>query len=214
MTVLLVNVLGFFLAYYLSKQIRGRNLMRTIFFMPNVLGGILLGFIWRFIFINVFSAIGKLTNIPFFKLAWLGTSSTGFWALVIVSVWQMAGYLMVIYIAGLSAVPEELIEAAKLDGASEWKVFKNITFPLILPTFTVCAFYTVNHAYKMYDLNYSLTGGDPYRSTESLTMNIISEAFTNNRFGLGTAKAVILFILIAFITGLQYNLTKRREVEM
>lgn len=208
------NVLGFLLAFILSKKLKSRNILRTVFFMPNVLGGLLLGFIWQFIFVQSFPVIGNLTGLHLFQLSWLGTEATAYWGLVIVSVWQGAGYYMVIYIAGLTNVPQDLIEAASIDGAKSLQVLRHIIFPLIMPAITVCLFLSVAWSFKSFDLNFSLTAGGPFRSSESVAMNIYNEAFKNNRFGLGTAKAVVFFLTVALVTMLQVSITKKREVEM
>ncbi len=212
--VILTNLLGFFIAYMLVQKLKTRNMLRSIFFMPNVLGGLLLGFIWQFIFVRGFTTLGAYSDFFLFKLAWLGTEATAFWGLVIVSVWQGTGYVMVIYIAGLSNVPEDLKEAAYVDGAKRRQVLRHVILPMIMSSITVCLFWTINHTYKMYDLNYSLTNGGPFRSTESVSMNIFIEAFANNRYGLGTAKAFIFFVAVALITVVQVYLTKRREIRM
>ncbi|CAM3559309.1 carbohydrate ABC transporter permease [Marinicrinis lubricantis] len=211
--VILVNLIGFFLAYFLTMKLRSRNFMRTIFFMPNVIGGLLLGFIWQFIFINGFSTIGELTGLSFFELPWLGTPQTGFWGIVLVFVWQYSGYLMVIYIAALSNVPKELTEAAEIDGASAIQRLRNITLPLIMPAITVSLFLAISWTFKMFDLNLALTGGGPFKTTESLALNIYNEAFINNRYGLGTAKALLFFVIVAIITLIQVKITKSKEVE-
>ncbi|MFB0845867.1 carbohydrate ABC transporter permease [Paenibacillus oleatilyticus] len=212
--VILANLLGFGLALLLSQALKTRNVLRTVFFLPNVIGGLLLGFIWQFIFIKGFSTIGELTQIAFFQLPWLGDAPTAFWGLIIVSVWQTAGYLMVIYIAGLANVPKELTEAATIDGATRWQALRHITIPMIMPSVTVCLFLTISWAFKMYDLNVSLTQGGPFNSTQSVALNIYEEAFRNNRYGLGTAKAFIFFIVVALITLVQVSLTKKKEVEV
>ncbi|KZE71659.1 carbohydrate ABC transporter permease [Paenibacillus elgii] len=212
--VLISNVLGFLIAYLLSKPLKTRNLLRTIFFMPNVLGGLLLGFIWQFIFTQSFASIGRITGLGFFNLSWLGTEATAFWALVIVSVWQGAGYLMVIYIAGLTNVPKDMLEAAAIDGATSLQALRHIVLPLIMPAVTVCLFLSISWAFKSFDLNFSLTQGGPYKSTESIAMNIYFEAFKNNRYGLGTAKAFVFFVVVTVITLIQVTITKKKEVEM
>lgn len=212
--VLLSNVLGFIVAYLLSKPLKSRNVLRTVFFMPNVLGGLLLGFIWQFIFTRSFSAIGQASDIGFFNLFWLGTESTAFWGIVIVSVWQGAGYLMVIYIAGLTNVPGDMMEAAAIDGATGLQILRHIVLPLIMPAVTICLFLSISWAFKSFDLNFSLTQGGPYKSTESVAMNIYYEAFKSNRYGLGTAKAVIFFVVVTIITMIQVSITKKKEVEM
>ncbi|CAM4346341.1 sugar ABC transporter permease [Paenibacillus alkaliterrae] len=212
--VLISNLLGFLIAYLLSKPMKSRNMLRTIFFMPNVLGGLLLGFIWRFIFTEGFAAIGESTHIGFFELPWLSTEASAFWGIVLVSVWQGAGYLMVIYIAGLTNVPSDMLEAAAIDGASGFQILRNIVLPLIMPAVTICLFLSISWTFKSFDLNFSLTQGGPFKSTESVAMNIYYEAFKNNRYGLGTAKAVIFFIVVTVITMIQVSITKKREVEM
>ncbi|GAA0406010.1 sugar ABC transporter permease [Paenibacillus motobuensis] len=211
--VVLTNLLGFLLGYLLTKPLKTRNALRTIFFMPNVIGGLLLGFIWQFIFIKGFASIGDATQFNLFTLPWLGTENTAFWAIVIVFVWQTAGYLMVIYISSFNNVPKDILEAAEIDGASRGQVLKNIIIPLVMPAITVCLFLAISWSFKMFDLNLSLTKGGPFGSTESVAMNIYNEAFANNRLGLGTAKAVIFFIVVAVITSLQVKFTKSKEVE-
>ncbi|MBR2570234.1 MAG: sugar ABC transporter permease, partial [Paenibacillus sp.] len=204
--VLLTNVLGFFLAYLLTKPLKTRNILRTIFFMPNVIGGLLLGFIWQFIFVRGFTAIGDYTGWSFFTLPWLGTENTAFWAIVIVFVWQTAGYLMVIYISSLNNVPKDMIEAAEIDGANRFQMLRSIIIPLIMPAATICLFLAISWSFKMFDLNLSLTKGGPFGSTESVAMNIYNVAFSKNRYGLGTAKAIIFFLIVAIITSLQVKL--------
>lgn len=211
--VVLTNVVGFFLAYFLTKPLKTRNMLRTIFFMPNVIGGLLLGFIWQFIFIKGFATMGELTGWSFFQLPWLGDATTGFWAIVLVFIWQSSGYLMVIYIASLSNVSQEVLEAAEIDGAKRGQVLRSIILPLIMPAVTVCLFLAISWSFKMFDLNLSLTKGGPFKSTESVAMNIYNEAFLNNRYGLGTAKALLFFVIVAIITLVQVRLTKSKEVE-
>jgi raffinose/stachyose/melibiose transport system permease protein len=211
--VVLINLVGFLLALLLTQSLKTSNLLRTIFFLPNVIGGLLLGFIWSFIFVKGFDAVGSLTNIGFFQLPWLGTAATAFWGIVIVSVWQLSGYLMVIYIAAIMNVPKELMEAARIDGATRFQMLRSVIVPLIMPAFTVCLFLTISWSFKVFDLNLSLTKGGPFGSTESVALNIYNEAFRNNRFGLGTAKALIFFVIVAFVTMLQVRYTKKREVE-
>jgi raffinose/stachyose/melibiose transport system permease protein len=211
--IVLTNVVGFFLAYFLTKGLKTRNVLRTIFFMPNVIGGLLLGFIFQFIFIKGFNTVFELTGWSFFGLPWLGDAVTGFWGIMIVFVWHSAGYLMVVYISSLSNVPSEVIEAAEIDGASRWQMLRSIIVPLIMPAVTICLFLAISWAFKMFDLNLSLTKGGPFKSTESVAMNIYNEAFQNNRYGLGTAKAILFFVIVAVITMLQVRATKNTEVE-
>ncbi len=210
---LLMNVIGFGLAFLLTKKLRFRNLWRAVFFVPNVLGGLILGFLWNFIFTKCFEAIGEATNWHLFTIPWLGNENTAFWSLVIVSVWHGLGYVMIIYIAGLAGVPAEIREAAQIDGAAGWTLLTRVTFPLIMASITVCLFWTISSTLRIFDLNYSLTSGGPFGSTESVAMNIYYEAFRDNHFGLGSAKAVIFFAVVVVITAAQVLLTKRKEVE-
>ncbi|WP_270164446.1 carbohydrate ABC transporter permease [Paenibacillus sp. SYP-B4298] len=211
--IVLTNIVGFALAYFLIQGLKLRNVLRTIFFMPNVIGGLLLGFIWQFIFIKGFSTLYDLTGWSFFGLPWLGDATTGFWGISIVFIWHSAGYLMVIYISSLTNVPSEIVEAAEIDGANRWQMLRSIIIPLIMPAVTICLFLAISWAFKMFDLNLSLTKGGPFKSTESVAMNIYNEAFQNNRYGLGTAKAMLFFVIVAVITMLQVRLTKNKEVE-
>ncbi|GGN93376.1 carbohydrate ABC transporter permease [Saccharibacillus kuerlensis] len=211
--VILTNLLGFFLAYFLMKPLKSKNVLRTVFFMPNMIGGLLLGFIWQFIFVRGFAAIGQATGISFFNLPWLGNESTAFWGIVIVFVWQYAGYLMVIYIASLGNVSKDVLESASIDGAKPGQVLWKIIIPLVMPAVTVCLFLTLSWSFKMFDLNLALTNGGPFNATRSVALDIYREAFTNSRLGLGTAKAVIFFAIVAIITALQVRATKNREVE-
>lgn len=212
-TVLLTNVVGFLFALLLTQPLKTRNVLRTVFFLPNVIAGLLLGFIWSFIFVRGFAAVGEVTGIGWFQLPWLGTAETAFWGMVIVSIWQMSGYLMVIYISSLVNMPRELIEAARIDGANRLQMLRSMIIPLTMPAFTVCLFLTISWSFKVFDMNLSLTGGGPFGSTESVALNIYKEAFQNNRFGLGTAKALIFFVIVASVTTMQVLYTKKKEVE-
>ncbi|WP_141433173.1 carbohydrate ABC transporter permease [Bacillus sp. 03113] len=211
--VIISNVIGFSLALLLNAALKTRNILRTVFFIPNVIGGLLLGFIWQFIFVKGFASIGNLTDISFFKLPWLGDTQTAFWGIVIVFAWQISGYMMVIYVAALQGVDSSLLEAARIDGANHWVLLKNIIIPLITPAFTICFFLTISMAFKIFDLNLSLTNGGPFNSTQSVAMNIYQEAFLNNRYGLGTAKSILFFVVVALFTTIQVMMTKKKEVE-
>ncbi|MBB6284060.1 carbohydrate ABC transporter permease [Geobacillus subterraneus] len=211
--IILTNVIGFGLALLTTQMLKTRNVLRTVFFMPNLIGGLLLGFIWQFIFVKGFASIGQFTGISWFEWAWLGDAKTAFWGIVIVSVWQGAGYIMMIYIAALQNIPQELIEAAKIDGANRWQVLRHITIPLVAPAVTVCLFITTASSFKIFDVNLSLTNGGPFKSTEMLALNIYTEAFVNNRYGMGEAKALIFFVVVAVITLVQVMYSKKREVE-
>jgi raffinose/stachyose/melibiose transport system permease protein len=212
--VALQNSLAFFFALLLTQRIFLRNGVRTMLFLPNMIAGVLLGFIWQFIFLKGFPSIGEITHIRFFQQEWLGTAATGFWALVIVSVWRMTGYLMVIYVAGLATVPQELIECASIDGAAPWQRLWKVKVPLIVPTFTVSLFISIAWEFKLFDINYSLTKGGPFDSTKSVALDIYNEAFINSRYGLGTAKSIIFLFVVAVITLIQVKVTSKREVQL
>ncbi|MBL5831592.1 carbohydrate ABC transporter permease [Heyndrickxia sporothermodurans] len=212
-SVFLINFFGLALALIVTQKMKTSNLLRTIFFMPNLIGGLILGFIWQFIFLKVFSSIGDLLGIESLQ-GWLSTSTTGFWALAILMSWQMAGYIMVIYISYLESVPQELLEAAEIDGANSFQRFMNITFPLVAPAFTVSLFLTLSNSFKLYDQNLSLTGGGPFHSTQMVAMEIYKTAFTENAMAYAQSKAVIFFIIVAAISLTQVYVNKKREVEM
>lgn len=211
--VALVNLLGFLLALLVTQKFPGATAMRGIFFMPNLIGGLLLGFIWQFIFTSIFTAIGKATGMTFL-VGWLSTTNTGFLGLLILTVWQLSGYMMIIYIAQLQQIQNSVKEAAMIDGANSWEILMHITLPLMMPAFTIGLFMTISNTFKMFDQNLALTAGGPYRSTEMLALNIYNSAFGANEFGTAQAKAIIFLIVVAAIGVTQLILTKRREVEM
>ncbi|SDC26653.1 raffinose/stachyose/melibiose transport system permease protein [Paenibacillus sp. UNCCL117] len=211
--VVITNLMAFSFAVLLIQRLKMRNILRTIFFLPNVIGGLLLGYIWQFIFVKGFTTIGSKTHIAFFQEPWLGTPTTGFWGTIIVFIWQTTGYMMIVYIAALVSVPKDLQEAARIDGAGAWQMLRSVTLPLVMPAVTICLFLTTSGAFKMFDLNLSLTNGGPGTSTESLALNIYREAFTNSNFGLGTMKAMMFFVAVAIVTVTQVLITKKREVQ-
>ncbi|CAM3683576.1 carbohydrate ABC transporter permease [Marinicrinis lubricantis] len=212
-SVIVINVIAFGLALLLTQALKLRDVFRTIFFMPQVIGGLLLGYIWYFIFTKTFSTLGKATGIGFFNLPWLGNAQTAFWAIIIVSVWQLAGYMMVIYIAALINIPQDLVEAASIDGASAWQRLRNIVIPMVMPAITVCLFLTISMSFKSFDIIIALTKGGPFKSTEVISINIYEEAFRNSRLGYATAKSFIFFLIVAAVTLIQVTITKRREVK-
>jgi raffinose/stachyose/melibiose transport system permease protein len=181
--------------------------------MPNLIGGLILGFIWQFIFTNIFNALGDAMGVEMLQ-GWLATPATGFWGLVILHVWQMAGYIMIIYIAYLQSIPDELLEAADMDGASYFQKLKNVVMPLVAPAFTVSMFLTLSGAFKIYDQNLSLTGGGPGGTTKMIAMDIVDTAFAMNTMGLAQAKAVIFFIIVAILSLTQVYYNKKKEVEL
>jgi raffinose/stachyose/melibiose transport system permease protein len=208
-----INLVAFTLALLLTRALKGKKIYRTIYFLPNVIGGLILGYIFQFIYTRAFASVGEITGIGLFQLPWLGTAETAFWGIILVSVWQTAGYMMFIYIAGIINIPSEILDAAHIDGAGGLRILQSIMLPLIMPAFTICLFLTISSSFKAFDHILSLTGGGPYKSTEVVTMNIYVEAFTRSNMGLGSAKAMIFFVIIAAITLIQVWLTKRKEVE-
>ncbi|MBM7555456.1 carbohydrate ABC transporter permease [Halanaerobacter jeridensis] len=212
-SVIAVNAIGFALALLVTRGLKISNFLRTIFFMPNLIGGLILGFIWQFIFTKGFAALGELTGQGWL-LGWLSNQETGFWGLAILLAWKMSGYVMVIYVAGIQGIPEELVEAAKIDGANAWERVKHIVFPLIRPAFTASLFLTLSNSFKLFDPNLSLTSGGPARSTEMLALNIYKTAFTFREMGVAQAKAVIFLIVVGIVTLTQVHFTKKGEVEM
>lgn len=212
--VILINVIGLGLALLVTQKLGKVSLFfRTIFFMPNLIGGIILGFIWQFIFVRAFAGIANATGMSFFS-GWLADTSTGFWGLVIVFLWQMSGYIMIIYISFLANIPSELIEAGQIDGANRWQAFWRIKFPMLAPAFTVSLFLTLANAFKIYDMNLALTNGAPYGSTEMIAMNIYNTAFFQYQQGYAQSKAVVFLVLVAVISLTQVFLTRRKEVDL
>lgn len=205
-TIITINIIAFAIALALTREIKGSNLFRTVFFMPNLIGGIVLGYTWQVMLNSVLlKLIGK---------GLLASETYGFWGLVLLTNWQLIGYMMVIYIAGLQNVPQSLIEAAKIDGASKWTILKNVTIPMVMPSITICLFLTLTNSFKLYDQNLALTAGAPLYKTEMLAMNIVNTMFAKVGFeGVGQAKAFIFFIMVAAIAYVQLKFTRDREVE-
>lgn len=211
LSVVSINLIGFGLAYAVTRNLKSKNFLRTGFFMPNLIGGLILGFIWQFLFNSVFITLGKDLNIQLLTTSMLQERNTSILAMLIVSAWQYAGYIMVIYVAALENVPNDLIEASTIDGANGLQVFKNITIPMVAPSITVCLFLTLANSFKIFDLNFSLTNLKP---TEMLSLNIYREAFVSNNMGVGQSKAIIFFIFVTAISLTQVYFSKKKEVEM
>ena len=214
-SVILINLIAFFVAYALTLGIRGSNVFRTVFFVPNLVGGIILGYIWQYIFNGILQYYG--TNLAL-------NANFGFWGLVILMCWQQVGYMMIIYIAGLQTVPGELIEAAKIDGATKWQTLTRVTIPNIMPSITICLFLTITNGFKLFDQNLALTNGQPFeqlkdgsviKTTEMLALNIYNTFYGQSLTGKGVAqaKAVIFFILVAGISIIQLKATRSKEVQ-
>ncbi len=211
-SVVLVNVFGFSLALLVTKIRRGSNFLRSIFFMPNLVGGIILGFVWQFIFTKAFHAIGIQYNILWLQ-NWLSTTWTGFVGLLIVNSWQSAGYMMVIYISALEGIDPSILDSSAIDGASGWRQLRKIIIPMVASAFTVGIFFSLSGSFRLFDQNLTLTGGGPYNTTQMLALNIYKTAFSYNDMGLAQAKAIIFFLIIACISIIQMSISKKREVE-
>lgn len=205
-SVLCVNVLGLIFALVVTTKLKAANLARTMLFVPYLIGGLILGFIWKSVFSELFISLG-IGN-------WLTDPTKAMIALIIVTTWQMAGYVMIVYITGIMAIPDDVIEAASVDGASYMQTLFRVKFPLLMPSFTICLFLTLSNCFKVYDVNVALTGTGPNYQSEMFSLNIYNEIFDLSNFGYGQAKAIIFFIIIAIITMIQVSITKKREVEM
>jgi raffinose/stachyose/melibiose transport system permease protein len=207
-SILLINLLAFGLALLLTRGLKGTNIFRTVFFMPNLIGGIVLGYIWQILLNCVLSLAGK----PLLAL----NTVAGYWGLIILMCWQQIGYMMIIYIAGLQNIPGDLIEAAQIDGATSWQTLVKVKFPMVMPSITICIFLTLTNSFKLFDQNLALTGGDPSHATEMLALNIYQTFYARAGMqwkGLGQAKAVIFCILVIAISMIQLRATRAKEVQ-
>jgi raffinose/stachyose/melibiose transport system permease protein len=211
--VVLVNLVGFLLALLVTVKLKSANVFRTMIFVPNLIGGVILGVIWQFIFNRALTNMAEQFNWEFFKSTMLSDPGSAFWALIIVTVWQSSGYMMIIYITGLMSIETDVLEAARIDGASPFRTLISIKMPLMAQAFTISLFLTLRSAFMAYDVNLSLTGGGPYRSTELISMHVYTEAFDFGHFATGQAKAVIMFIVIALAALTQVFVSKRMEVQ-
>ena len=204
-TLILINVIAFAVALVLTREIRGTNIFRTVFFMPNLIGGIVLGYVWQLIFTGLLSR---------YDLALKISARYGFWGLVILICWQQIGYMMIIYIAGLQSIPGDLNEAAEIDGANGWQRLWNVTIPNMMPSITICTFLTLTNGFKLFDQNLSLTAGEPMKQTEMLALNIFNTFYGRVGYqGVGQAKAVVFFVLVVALGLIQLKMTRSKEVQ-
>lgn len=204
-SVLTINVFAFTIAMLLTKAMKGTNIFRTVFFMPNLIGGIVLGYIWQLILNGI---------LMYFDRTLTYSATYGFWGLVILMNWQQIGYMMIIYIAGIQNIPGELVEAAKIDGASKWQILRNVTIPMLMPSITICSFLTLTNGFKLFDQNMALTNGAPSDKSQMLALNIFDTFYGRTGWeGVGQAKAVIFFILVAAIAIIQLRATRSKEVQ-
>ena len=204
-SVILINVIGFAVALLLTKKIKGTNIFRTVFFMPNLIGGIILGYVWQLLLNGLLLQINKTLTY---------SSVYRFWGLVILMCWQQIGYMMIIYIAGIQNIPGELIEAAQIDGANKGQLLKHVIIPMVMPSITICTFLTLTNSFKLFDQNLALTNGEPSNMSEMLALNIYNTFYGRTGWeGVGQAKAVIFFILVGAIAMIQNRLTRSKEVQ-
>ena len=204
-TVILINVLGFAIALLLTKKIRGTNAFRTVFFMPNLIGGIILGYIWNLLLNGILLQFNRTLTY---------TGMYGFWGLVVLMCWQQIGYMMIIYISGINNIPGELMEAAKIDGATSSQILRYVTIPMVMPSITICTFLTLTNSFKLFYHKLALTAGEPSKMSEMLALNIYNTFYSRNGWeGVGQAKAVVFFILVALIALIQNRLTTSKEVQ-
>lgn len=204
-SLVLINVLAFLVALALTQNIKGKNIFRTVFFMPNLIGGIVLGYVWQLIFDGIFVKFDTALKL---------NETLGFWGLVILVGWQQIGYMMIVYIAGLQAIPGDIQEAAMIDGATRMQRLFKVTIPNMMPSITICTFLTITNSFKLFDQNLALTGGEPLHKTEMLALNIYSTFYGRvGAEGVGQAKAVVFFIIVVAIGLLQLKLTRDKEVQ-
>jgi len=205
---ILINVLAFAVALALTKGIKGTNLFRSVYFLPNLIGGIVLGYIWNILINCVLSLAGE----PLLRL----NAQAGFWGIIILMCWQQIGYMMIIYIAGLQSIPSDYLEAAKIDGAGPWRTLFQVKIPNVMPSITICLFLTLTNSFKLFDQNLALTGGDPNHATEMLALNIYNNFYARAGAawkGIGQAKAVIFCIVVVLISLVQLRATRSKEVQ-
>lgn len=209
------NILGFAIAYFLNKSIRAKGLIRALFFIPNIISAVLVAFIWTFIFAQILPNIAEMMNWEWLgNISWFGSPQTATFTIILVSIWQQVGFLMIIYTAGLQTIPGELIEAGKMDGCTGFHLIRHIQLPLLMPTITINLFVSISSAFKAFDVPNAMTAGGPFGSTMTAAMDIYKEAFVKYNLGYGAAKSVVLFLTVAAITLIQLRITRKREVEL
>ena len=210
--VILVNVVAFILAFLVTSGVKGQNFFRAGFFVPNLIGGIVLGYIWKFVFNRALVSLGTAIHSGALSTSLLATSGGAMFCLIVVSVWQYAGYMMLIYVAGFMSVSNDVIEAAKIDGCTNMQTITHISVPLMVSSFVQCLFLTITRCFMVYDVNLSLTNGEPYNSSVLAAMHVYNTAFTYKNYGTGQAEALILFIVCAVIGVAQVYIGKKAEV--
>jgi raffinose/stachyose/melibiose transport system permease protein len=212
-SLVLVNVVAFGLALIVTSKLRSKNILRTFFFVPNLIGGVVLGVIWQFIFNSAIVSLANKYDVELFKESWLQDTNKAFWALIIVTVWQSSGYMMIVYITGLVSIENDVLEASQIDGASPVRTLFLIKIPLMAQAFTIALFLTLRSGFMAYDVNVALTDGGPFRTTELISLHIFQDAFLEGDFGTGQSKAVVMFLVVALAALVQVTISKRYEVQ-
>ena len=213
-TIIFTNLLAFITAFFLSEKIFGGSISRAMFFLPNIISGVMVSYVWYFIFTRAIPDVGKMLSNHFLSnISWFGTPGWAFAATAIVSVWQGTGFLMILYIAGLQTIPKDVLEAAKLDGCVGIKKIAYIELPLLMTTVTVNLFVSIANSFKAFDIPFALTGGGPGGSTQTIALDIYNDAFGSFRYGYASAKSVILFLMVAAVTLVQLWITRKKEVQ-
>ena len=210
-SIIAVHAVAFGLALLVTAKLKSSNIFRTFFFVPNLIGGVILGVIWQFVFNTALVSISSKMGWSLFESSWLGETNTAFWALIIVTVWQSSGYMMIIYITGLISIEQDVLEAARVDGASAARTLWSIKMPLMAQAFTISLFLTLRSGFMAYDVNVALTGGGPFRTTELISLHIFQDAFAYGNFDTGQSKAVLMFIMVATAALIQVTVSKRLE---
>lgn len=213
-TIVISNVLAFVLAYFLSKNIKGKSVSRAFFFIPNIISAVLVAFIWYVVFAWVIPSFADAVNWQWLKsISWFGETSHATFAIIVVSVWQGLGFALLIYIAGFQTIPPELIEAASIDGCTGIKSITKVQLPLLMSTITINLFISIAAAFKAFDIPFALTDGGPFGTTQTIALNVYQEAFIKYKMGMGSAKSVVLFLIVTIITIIQLKITSKKEVE-
>ncbi|AZS13226.1 carbohydrate ABC transporter permease [Paenibacillus lutimineralis] len=213
-TILGTNIISFFVALLLDNKVYGKSITRSFFFIPNIISGVIVAFVWSFIFTGAIPTIAdKLGMIWLAELSWFGSGGTAAFTVILVSIWQATGFLMILYIAGLQTIPKDVVEAAQLDGCTGFRKVRLIYIPLLMPTFTINLFVSIAGAFKAFDIPLALTGGGPFKSTQTVALNIYNDAFKTYQTGYASAKSVILLLIVAVIAIIQLRVTRKREVQ-
>lgn len=214
-SIILSNILAFAVAFMLDQNVRGKGVIRSFFFIPNIISGVMVAFVWIFIFTNAIPNLGEKWGMDFLvNISWFGNTNMAMAAVVIVTTWQSTGFLMMLYVAGLQTIPRDVIEAAMLDGCVGLNKILRIQLPLLMPTVTINLFVSIAGAFKSFDIPLSLTGGGPANSTQTIALNIYTDAFGAYKTGYASAKSMVLFLIVAVIAVIQLRLTRKREVQM